>query len=246
MRLPLALFLLLVFPLAARAEPDARVAYLARQLKGGKDPRVRAQAALVLGQSGEPAALAPLCEGLQDGSEVVRSAAARALEQLGELEALSCLGMARADPSAEVKRAVARALAELRSVRDRKPSFYIALAPVRVPASFEPDLGRLTEQRLRRHLQALGTRWAPEGESKASAHTVLKQQGLRGILLQPQLVDGGGGAMRLRLLCMSYPEQSLLGEVEVKAAGGKPADLVKALAPRAVAEAAEIFVESRN
>jgi hypothetical protein len=245
--LALLLPLLLAIPPPARAQqPDARVAFLTRQLRSGSDPRVRAQAALVLGRSGDGSAMAPLCEGLADGSEVVRSAAARALEQLGELEAIDCLGRARSDSSGEVKAAVAHALAELTQVRDRKPVFYISLKPVKLPAGVGPEVAELAEQRLRRHLQELGTRWAPRDESRTAAKGVLKKEGLRGFLLMPELQDAGAGGMRLRVLCMSYPEQSLLGEVDVKAAGGKPADLIRALAPRAVSEAAEIFEDSRN
>lgn len=246
MRLPLALLLLLAAPLAARAEPDPRIAYLTRQLKTGSDPRVRAQAALVLGRSGETDAMAPLCDGLRDPSEVVRSAAARALEQLGELDAITCLGAASGDRSGEVRKAVAHALGELRSVRDRKPLFYISLQPVKLPGHLGPELARTADERLKRHLLSLGTRWAPRGESRTAARHVLEKERLRGFLLVPELQDAGGGGVRLKMLCMSYPDQNLLGEVDVKAAGGKPAELVKVLAPRAVSEAAEIFEESRN
>lgn len=246
MRFTFPLLLLLAIPLSGRAEPDARIAYLTRQLKTGRDARVRAQAALVLGKSGRADALHPLCTGLEDESEVVRSAAARGLEQLGELDAIRCLAPARTDPSAEVKVAVAHALAELQAVRDRRPHFYVLLHPVKVSASVEPELGELTEQRLKHHLQMLGTRWAPAGESRSAARAVLKRERLRGFVLQSELLGAGGSSMRLRLLCMSYPEKNLLGEVEVKAAGGRPQDLVRALAPRAVSEAAEIFEDSRN
>ena len=246
MRFSLALCLLLAWQPAAGAQPDARITYLSRQLKAGQDARVRAQAALVLGQSGESEARPPLCAALADSSEVVRGAAARALEQLGEVEALGCLAQARRDANGEVREAVGRAITTLEQARDRKPWLYIALQPVKVPSPLEAALGPLAEGRLKRHLLQLGTRWAPANESRTAARGVLKAQGLQGFVLVPELQAMGDKGMRMKLLCLSYPEQSLLGEIEVKASGGKPADLVKALAPRAVAEVAHLFEESRK
>jgi hypothetical protein len=75
---------------------------------------------------------------------------------------------------------------------------------------------------------------------------VLQAQRLQGFVLVPELQAVGDKGMRMKLLCLSYPEQNLLGEIEVRASGGKPADLVKALAPRAVSEVAALFEESRN
>src|SRR5215218_4816529 len=80
-RMPLLalLVLALLAPSAALAQVDGRIAYLSRQLERGKDPRVRAQSALVLGATEDPDALAPLCKALADPSELVRAAAARSL-----------------------------------------------------------------------------------------------------------------------------------------------------------------------
>ena len=247
MRLLVATLLVLAWPAPAWASStDPRIAYLSRQLRTGKDVRVRAQAALVLGQSEEPDALAPLCDGLLDGSEVVRGAAARALEELAELGGVPCLERARADRDASVQAAVKRALGKLVELRDRRPWLYIALRPVKLPPSMEQPLADLTEARLRRQLQQLGARWAPVDEPSASAKRVLAGQKLKGFTLVPELLEHGEKGLRMRVLCLSYPDERLLGQVEVKATGGRPADLVKALIPRAVAEVAGIFEESRN
>src|SRR5687767_3214830 len=53
----------------AQAQLDKRLAFFARQLQKASDPRVRAQNALALGLSQEPAALGPLCVALNDKSD---------------------------------------------------------------------------------------------------------------------------------------------------------------------------------
>lgn len=75
--LPSVLLLLLLAPCAALAQGDTRIAFLGRQLQQGKDPRTRSQAALVLGATEDPEAVALLCGALKDASELVRSAAAK-------------------------------------------------------------------------------------------------------------------------------------------------------------------------
>ena len=67
---------------------DDRVAYLAERLRypppsgEADDFRVRTNAALALGATSEEGAIAPLCAGLDDPSEVVRQAVALALKRL--------------------------------------------------------------------------------------------------------------------------------------------------------------------
>ena len=247
MRLLVATLLVLAWSAPAWASSaDPRIAYLSRQLRTGKDVRVRAQAALVLGQSEEVSALAPLCDGLLDSSEVVRGAAARALEELSELGGLPCLERARNDRDPSAQAAVRRALGKLVELRDRRPWLYIALRPVKLAPTMEQPLAELTETRLRRQLNQLGARLAPADEPRTSAKRVLANQKMSGFSLVPELLEHGEKGLRMRVLCLSYPDERLLGQVEVKATGGRPADLVKALVPRAVSEVAGIFEESRN
>lgn len=225
---------------------DPRVAYLSRQLRTAQDPRVRAQAALVLGKSEEAAALPALCEGLQDESGVVRGAAARGMEELSELDAIPCLQRALKDRDPSVRTATAKAYKALTGIRDRKAWLYVELRPMKVADTFDAELGPLAEARLKRRLRDLGARWVPPSESKKAAQKVLTQDKLLGVVLMPELVAHGDKGLRMKVLCLSYPDERLLGQVEVKASGGRPVDLVKALVPHAINQMADIFEESRN
>jgi hypothetical protein len=44
--------------------------------------------------------------------------------------------------------------------------------------------------------------------------------------------------LKIEMLIMTYPEQALKGSWNVKAAGGKPESLIKAMVPRVVDDAA--------
>lgn len=244
--LPVVLLLVLWSVPAWASNVDPRVAYLSRQLRTAQDARLRAQAALVLGKSEEVAALPALCEALDDASGVVRGAAARGLEELAEMDGIACLEKALKDPDDSVRTAAKKAHKTLIGIRDRQPWLYVAMRPMKVADAFDAELGPMAEARLKRRLQDLGTRWVPAKESKAAAKKVLASQKLTGVVLMPELVAHGDKGLRMKVLCLSYPDERLLGQVEVKASGGRPADLVKALVPHAISQMADIFEESRN
>lgn len=248
LRLPPFLFLiaLLVAPLASSAN-DARLAYLTRQLKTAKDARVRAQSALVIAKMEEPSTVPALCDGLEDESEVVRTAVARALEQMGEFDALPCLKKHARHSDAETRTAVMRAISSLEEIKNRKPLLYISLRPLKVSGgALTSDVLALADKTLRKQLNRRGALLAPATESKSAAKGVLRAKKLKGYLLMPELEQVGANGLRIRMLCLTYPEQSILGEVDVKAAGGKPADLIRALAPRVVDEAAQIIESTED
>lgn len=119
-RSPLALFLLLpalaafVYPTPAHACP--RTAFLVERLKTSDDYRVRTQAALALGASGDDAAVQPLCGALADGNATVKVAAAAALGKLSKAAGLSCSQSAEkteAEPS--VKTQLQKSIASLQA-----------------------------------------------------------------------------------------------------------------------------------
>jgi len=97
----------------ARADPSTDRAIEAL----GKDRslKVRAQAALILGQRGAVDAVPALVAALtEDREEAVRIAAAAALGKIGDPTAREALDAARrSDPDGEVRAAAARALANL-------------------------------------------------------------------------------------------------------------------------------------
>lgn len=240
-RLFFALFLL-VFPGLALAQADARVAALGQQLASGKDPHARSKAAEGLGASDSPEAVKPLCAGLDDASESVRGAAARALEKLREVSALDCLQAHQAEVDAATKTAIRESIRALADFKARAPSLYVAFDGVKDrTGALPPELVRLTEQWFSRRLVQSGAQLAPRGETKAAASGVLKKRGISGYRLVAEVHPMGADGLRITVVCMSYPELTLLGQVEVKASGGKPVDLLKALVPRAVEEAADAF-----
>jgi hypothetical protein len=242
---PVLVLLPALLSAAAAPAPGGRLTFVAKQLERATDPRLRAQAALLLGASHDPAAVKPLCGGLVDESPVVRSAAAKALEQLGEASGLECLKPRLGQETGDMKAAIDRAIKALEALAHRppvKPALYISIAPIAdKTSSLGTEILKLTEDRLKTKLASMGGMFAPAEESKADAKMVIKSKQLKGYYIKVELDRTAAGGLKLNLICFTYPDRSLLGEVNVKAQGGQPADLVRALAPKAVEEAAETF-----
>ncbi len=219
------------------ADGDPRIAFLARQLGTATDPRARAQAALTLGTTETAEALAPLCAALADPVPLVRAAVARSLPELHELGALDCLAAHPADPAPDAQGEIRRALALLRKVSERSLSVDVWVDPVRDPSS--PPLGEMlrgeARTRLVKRLSWSGARSdAVEAARKPS-------RGTPAYLLQPTVLRADGGALVLAAVCLTWPSKQILGEVRVKASGGAPMDLIRALVPRLVQDAASTF-----
>ncbi|PTL78565.1 HEAT repeat domain-containing protein [Vitiosangium sp. GDMCC 1.1324] len=234
--------LLVVLPATVLAQTDAQTASLARRLKQGAEPEHRIQAARLLGESDDPEALQPLCSGLEDASAEVRAAAAGGLEKLGELGGLECLEAHKDEPDAAARAAQESALRSLRALKAKPPRLYVMLAEVKdTTGTLPPELVKLTEARLRRKLVQSGAWLAPEKESEAAAKGVLRKQKIQGYRLVTEIRPGPSEGLKLSVMCLRYPGKQLLGNVEVQASGGEPGDLLAALAPRAIEEAAGSF-----
>jgi hypothetical protein len=104
---------------AAPAHPDSQVEHALQALRGASSLKVRAQAALVLGQRGAQDAIPALAEAVRgDPAPAVRIAAAAALAKLGGAGCREPLtAAARQDPDERVREAAARGLSELRESR---------------------------------------------------------------------------------------------------------------------------------
>jgi hypothetical protein len=76
------------------------------------DPRMRAAAALVLGEIADPRAMRPLCAVLSDPDETVRFRAVYALGRIGKPWAALSLAPLLLDPSPDIVKVVLRALEE--------------------------------------------------------------------------------------------------------------------------------------
>ena len=222
----------------ALADADPRIVFLARQLGTATDPRVRAQAALTLGTTEAAGALGPLCTALGDPEPLVRSAVARSLTELHDLGALDCLTAHAGDTAPEPRAEIGRAVAMLKKVKERRPTVDVWVEPVRDPSS--PPLGEAlcgeARARLVRRLAWSGAR----SDGVESAPRVAKK-GTPAYLLQPTLLRGDGGAVVMAAVCLTWPSKQILGEVRVKGSGGTPMDLVRALVPRLIEDAASTF-----
>src|SRR5579863_4285021 len=107
--LVLSLASLIVLTAVSVVRADGRLEFLAERLRfppvAGQpdDFRVRTNAALALGATNDEDAIAPLCAGLSDPSELVRQAVAVAMRRLARASSLGCLRRRVAvEPSATV------------------------------------------------------------------------------------------------------------------------------------------------
>ncbi len=234
LRPALLLVLLLLGPVAF-AE-DARVQFLAKQMKSAKDPRVRAQTVVILAGTNSPAAIAPLCEALKDEEVIVRAAAANALGELHQPEGIGCLKAALGETDPSVRQAIQRAI-------DFKPitagGLYMAIDAINDKVGVPAEVTKLADDLLRQKLSSMGASFAPPGEAKPVASSLIKAKKLRGYLLRVSLLPNASNGLKLEVLVMTYPEQSLQGSWNVKASGGKYESLLKVMVPRLIDDASE-------
>jgi hypothetical protein len=238
----LVAFFLVVLPITVVAQTNPQTASLGRLLRKGAESPQRLQAARVLGESEDPEALQPLCEGLQDSSGEVRAAAAEALGKLGEVGGVECLEARKEEPDETARAAMTAALKTLRELKARPPRLYVRLSGVKdTTGTVPPEWVKATEARMRRKLTQLDARLAPEKESEAEAREVLRKEKLQGYRLVGEIRPGPGGGLKLSVMCLRYPGKQLLGNVEVQASGAEQGEMLEALAPRAIEEAASSF-----
>jgi len=210
---------------------EGRVPFLIDQLKNATDFRLRTQAALALGASDDPSAVTPLCGGLDDGSESVRSASAAALGKLKNPSGLVCLKRHSGDSSASVRSVIDRSvqLLESSSGKPGKPpppgpndSVYVAIGAVTDKTGRSDDsVSQLVATAMQsKLLSTRGYAVAPQGETGAIARKVMKQNSLRGYMLQarvePPRSNGHDLIILVRVTMWSYPDKALQGEFTPK------------------------------
>jgi hypothetical protein len=222
----------------AGADEDPRLVFLSRQLSSAVDPRVRAQAALTLGTTEAPGALGPLCAALADPVPLVRAAVARSLPELHDLAALDCLGAHSTDPAPDAQGEIHRSLALLRKVKDRARTVNVWVDPVRDPST--PPLGEVLCSEARTRL-VKRLSWSGARSDAVESAPRVGPRGTPAFLLQPTLQRADGGALVMAAVCLTWPSKQILGEVRVKGSGGAPLDLIRALVPRLIEDAASTF-----
>jgi hypothetical protein len=123
---------------------------------------------------------------------------------------------------------------------DSPSQLYIVLAPVSdVGARLDPGLLQLLEDGMRERLGAMGGVLSAEDKSKPIV--LVRGKHHKRYYVQIKVERASDRGLKMSLLCFTYPVRSLLGEVNVQAQGGKPAALIRALAPKAIDEAADTF-----
>jgi hypothetical protein len=234
--------LVLLIAGGAAADADARWTFLVRQLTTAQDPRARIQAALTLGATEEATALAPLCNALADTDALVRAAVARSLPSLHDLRALDCLVAHGEDADTLARSEVAHALATLRQAQQRRPHVYVAVTEVVDDSDPPADASFLTlaRTRLMSRLQWMGAEVAADGAQGTAAPASPPKAQLRGFQIRARLARKGS-EVAVVMVCLTYPEQQVLGEVTGKASGGRPEDALRALVPRLLQDLASTF-----
>lgn len=215
---------------------DARINFLSKQLSTASDPRTRAQTALILGKSNNPAAVAPLCNALKDAEAVVRSAVAGALGELKQPEGLNCLKSVLKDPDPNVRQAAQRVLDSASAPPVQQGGLHVAVEPViDKVGSLTPDVLTLAESLIKEKVTAMGGQLTQPIDPKAGK----PPKGLpKGFQLRAQLTPGDDKSLKLEILVMTYPDLALQGTWNVKAKGAKPETLLKKMVPVVVDNAA--------
>jgi HEAT repeats len=257
-------------PRLARADGGGRTSFLVGRLQAD-DFRVRTNAALALGQTGDDAAIAPLCGALADSSTVVRQAVAVALERLAKPASVGCLkDRLAAETSDAVKRQIAKALgaAQSSAAPDSSGSgsgasparvvanakFYVALSPIANQTGRPDDeIARVVGGSVRGKLDELGGfQVAPDKESPDQARAAIAKRKLKGyyLALRVEKFDYSDGNLRVRvkIAVFSYPGKDLRGEVPagLTQTGVSPGDKAAEdnLLQMAAARAVDLFVQN--
>ena len=216
-------------PRSARAEQS--VAYLIEQLKSADDYRVRTQAALALGASGDDAAVKPLCDALGDANVSVKVASAAALGKLGKPAGLPCLKAAQGrETAASVKAQIDKSIAALDQASPSGGSagapappgadtkFYVAIQVTNKTSRSATEIDGIVRAAMQDKILAKkGFAVAPKAESPAQGGQVVKGKKLKGFLLvaavDPPTYGGGDLTQVVHVTMWSYPDKSLQGEL---------------------------------
>jgi hypothetical protein len=229
----------LLAPGIARAGQD--VAYLIQQLRTSDDYRVRTQAALALGASGDDAAVKPLCDALGDTNGAVKVAAAAALGKLGKPAGLPCLRAANAkETNASAKAQQDKSIAALEkagppaSSGGSSPSapaappppgpdakYYVAIQVTNKTKRSAADVDAIVRAAMQDKLLAKkGFAVAPKTETSAQGGQIVKQKKLKGFFLvatvEPPVYAGGDLTQVVRVTMWTYPDKTLQGELAPK------------------------------
>lgn len=209
--------------LTGTAQADARQDYLVRLLRNSDAFRVRAQAALSLGQL-EPTrkSVDALERAIRDKHPAVRVSAVVSLRRLGSKGSLPLVEKATRDKNKAVRRAAVEAAAQLSAIGERergpgKPQYLVAVG---MPGAKADRVSRqmLFDARifLSEQLLALeGVELAPDDLTPADAEREIAQRRLAGYYLESSIVTlepkGSGVRAVVSIIVLSYPGRDMRG-----------------------------------
>lgn len=214
----------------ASASADARSDYLIRLLRGSGQFRVRAQAAISLGNAGSsPDVMAALSQSLKDEHPAVRAAAATSLGMLGDARALNDLRAATKDAEAPVQLAARGAITKLEGMARMAgvapaqpqavhgpPRYYLAIGrPGTRASNVAPELLDQARAHLERSVgQIDGVVLAPADEGRLAAEGVLRQRKLKGFFIDSSITSvedkpGGGTRAAVSVIVQTYPGRDM-------------------------------------
>jgi HEAT repeats len=231
--LPSALVIVLVLSSHA-ARADSRTSYLIDQLKND-DYRVRTQAALALGASGDDGAVTPLCNALSDSDVSVKVAAAAALGKLGKPAGLPCLQSAeRRESTTSVKSQIQKSITALKNAGGSgaggppappppgpDAKVYVAIQVTNKTGRTATEVDALVRSAMQDKILAKkGYAVAPKSETTSQGGQVVKSKKLKGYFLiatvDPPAYAGGNLSQVVHVSMFTYPDKSLQGEFSPK------------------------------
>jgi hypothetical protein len=210
----------------AIAAPD--VAYLVKQLQTAEDFRVRTQAALALGSTGDPSAIQPLCKGLGDTNLSVKGASAAALGKLGKPEGLPCLNAAKArETDRSLLATIGQSIDKLSSGGAEPPppgpdtKLYVAIQVTNKTSRANAEVERMVRAAMQtKLLQKKEYAVAPRAETVQQAKTLVGSKKLKGYLLmasvEPFRYESGNLTVQVRVTMWTYPDKALKAEFAPK------------------------------
>lgn len=210
----------------ANAAPD--VAYLTKQLQAAEDFRVRTQAALALGSTGESTAVQPLCKGLGDSNLSVKGASAAALGKLGKPEGLPCLNAAKArETDKSLLATISQSIDKLSSGGGEPPppgpdaKLYVAIQVTNKTNRSNADVERTVRTAMQtKLLQKKEYAVAPRTETVQQAKALVGSKKLKGYLLmasvEPFRYESGNLTVLVRVTMWTYPDKALKAEFAPK------------------------------
>ena len=208
---------------ASTAQADARQDYLVRLLRDSDAFRVRAQAALSLGQlESTRKSVAALERAARDRHPAVRVSAISSLRRLGAKGSLPVVERATRDKNKAVRRAAVEAAAALSAIgeRERGPGRPQYLVAVGMPGAKAERVSRqmLFDARIYLSEQLLeleGVELAPDDLTPADAKREIAQRKLHGYYIESSIVTlepkGVGVRAVVSIIVLSYPGRDMRG-----------------------------------